>query len=179
MGNSLRGKYMVGKNPPIDGQNCDGYKSRWGFFLMGKIWWVKLHDGYKSTVSIPRWAFVFEKMCDGQIADGEYPGNPVGRLDERLLKNKVKNKVKKSWKAPQIRQSGKFGSGILRLTARVDVVREDRSTRSTLNGMYCLRHWLHTFTDYAAYPANRLPRLPLYRISVSVAQACYFFNMFC
>ena len=26
-------------------------------------------------MSIPRWAFVIEKICDGQIADGEYPGN--------------------------------------------------------------------------------------------------------
>ena len=70
------GKYMVGKNPPINGPNYDGYKSRWGYFLMGKTRWVKLHDGYRSRMSIPRWAFVIEKICDGQIADGEYPGNP-------------------------------------------------------------------------------------------------------
>ena len=68
------GKYMVGKNPPINGPNYDGYKSRWGYFLMGKPRWVRLHDGYKSMMSIPRWAFVIEKICDGQIAqiaDGE------------------------------------------------------------------------------------------------------------
>ena len=74
-GYSLMGKYMVGKNPPINGPNYDGYKSRWGYFLMGKPRWVRLHDGYKSMMSIPQWAFVIEKMCDGQIADGEYPGN--------------------------------------------------------------------------------------------------------
>ena len=28
MGYSLMGKVLMGKNPPIDGQNCDGYKSR-------------------------------------------------------------------------------------------------------------------------------------------------------
>ena len=42
-----------------------------------KFLWVKLHDGYKSTMSIPRWAFVIEKICDGQIADGEYPENRI------------------------------------------------------------------------------------------------------
>ena len=75
---------MVGKNPPINGPNYDGYKSRWGYFLMGKPRWVRLHDGYKSMMSIPRWAFVIEKMCDGQIADGEYPGNPRKRKQTEL-----------------------------------------------------------------------------------------------
>ena len=28
MSYSLMGKVLMGKNPPIDGQNCDGYKSR-------------------------------------------------------------------------------------------------------------------------------------------------------
>ena len=34
-------------------------------------------------MSIPRWAFVIEKICDGQIAqiaDGEYPGKPFWLL---------------------------------------------------------------------------------------------------
>ena len=28
MGYSMMGKNLMEKNPPIDGQNCDGYKSR-------------------------------------------------------------------------------------------------------------------------------------------------------
>ena len=88
MGYSLMGKYMMGKSPPISGQNGDGYKSRWRFFLMGKKRWVNLHDGYKSMVSIPWWAFVFEKMCDGQISDGEYPGNRSYVIRTYLRKGK-------------------------------------------------------------------------------------------
>ena len=52
---------------------------------MGKPRWVRLHDGYKSMMSIPRWAFVIEKMCDGQIADGEYSGNRESLLQKRKV----------------------------------------------------------------------------------------------